>query len=86
MEKNPITATDIDNAKVEKEKELSLTINDEETVRQEILKLQRKIIDLQGEKKDLEIGLSKAKHVKELLKNDISILKSKYWAAKNSWL
>lgn len=86
MTENLKTASDFENMKVEKEKELVCAINNEETVRQRILEIQRKIIGLQAEKKDLEISLSKARHVKDVTKIEVSMYNSKKWTARNSGL
>ena len=83
---NMLTATEIDNIKVEKEKELKQLIVNHEIVEQEKLNLQREILLLQIKKKDLESMLSKSKSNIKQLQIEIGILKSQFWSARNGGL
>ena len=49
----------------------------------EILKLQKKIIELQSEKKDKEIIANKGKHNIRQLMIDIKMMTNEYWNIKN---
>jgi hypothetical protein len=70
----------------EKEKELSKLLDSHQIVEQEKLKLQKEILVLQGKKKDFEISLSKSSHNIRQISIELKLLKSKFWAARNSGL
>ncbi len=70
----------------EKEKSLQEAIKNLSTIEQEILLLCRKVIDLQGERTDLELTRSKASQNLRVLQSDLRILKQAFWASKNSGL
>ena len=69
-----------------KEKENQIAIKNCATIEQEILLLQRQIIDLQGKKKDLEYAHSKASQNLRVINSELRILKQSFWAARNSGL
>jgi hypothetical protein len=77
------TAEEIDNLKVEKEKELQAAQNSLAVIEQEELEIGKQIINLQGRRKDLQIAASKAKQIVRTLTLDIRILTSKFWSVKN---
>ncbi len=79
-----MTADQIDNLKVEKEKELQKAQQDLSTVEIEELTLGRKILVLQADRKDLQILISKAKQNVRTLTLDIKILVSCFWKTKNN--
>ena len=80
------TASDIGVEMDSKEKELQKALADNAVVEQEILLIARKIIDLQGQKKDLEYARSKSSQVIRLLNSELRVLKNQFYAAKNSGL
>jgi len=69
-----------------KERELSELLKTNQIVEEEKLNLQKKILDLQSKKKDLEISLSKSTHSIRQMNIELKLLKSKFWGAKNSGL
>ena len=75
---------DIENERVAKQKELNVANESHSLVEDKKLQLQRQIITLQGEKKDLEIILNKSNTNIKMLKNNISILTNDFWKSKNS--
>jgi len=79
-------SADISNQITEKENELANALENQQKVEQEILLLQRDILELQYKKKNLEITNSKAKHNIKQLNIEIKLLTSKFWLAKNSGL
>ena len=74
---------DIENIRVEKMKELSIIQNHTSVIEQKFLSIQLAMINLQKEKKELEISLSKGKQNIRDLNTQIKILTSKYWSTKN---
>ena len=68
----------------EKEKALSQALKDYYTIEQEKLTLQRDILEQQTKKKSLEIALSKAGHILRQMNIELKLLRSKFWAARNS--
>ena len=67
-----------------KEKELSEALNVYQVIEQEKLLLQRKILNMQVRKKDLEIAEGKAGHNIKQINIEIKLLKNKFWNCKNS--
>ena len=55
-------------------------------VEQEILDIQRQILELQLEKKKHQQSLDHAKHTEKQTQIDLNLLKSAGWAARNSGL
>ena len=80
------SSAEIANEIAERENELAKMIDAQQTVEQEILLLQRQILELQGRKKDFEISNSKAKHSIRKANIEIKLLEKKFWSAKNSGL
>lgn len=83
MDTKNLSATEIDQLKVEKEKELQKAQADLHEVELAELEIGKKIITLQGQRKDLQIAASKAKQVVRTLSLDIRILTSEFWNARN---
>ena len=79
-----MTATEIDNLKVSKEKELKIAQQDLYEVEMQELRLSKEIVNLQATKKDIQIAVSKAKHIVRTLNLDIKILVSEFWRAKDT--
>lgn len=77
------TAQELDNEKVEKEKELKLAQQNLYQVEQAELELARQMAQLQAQRKDYQVAISKAKHIVKMLNIDIRILESQFWSAKN---
>ena len=78
------SSADIDTIKVEKEKELSVALDNCYAVEQERLLLQKDILGKQAAKKDLDIALSKAEHIVRQLNIEIKLLNNAFWNARNS--
>ena len=70
----------------ELEAKLRGMISDHEVVEQERLDLQRQILELQLKKKKLEATISQSKSNMNLLKIDIKLETSRFWATKNAGL
>lgn len=81
-----LSSAEIGTMQDEKEKEYRESINDVSTIEQEILIISRKIIELQGKKKDLEYAKSKASQNLRVIQSEMRELKSQFWSAKNSGL
>lgn len=79
-----MTASQIDEIKVSKEKELQKAQLNLHEVELKILELSKQIVILQGQKKDLQISESKAKQIVRTLNLDIKIIISEFWAAKDN--
>ena len=83
MELNNLSASEIDNIKVEKEKELQKAHANLHEVELKELEIAKQIVVLQGQRKDLQIAGSKAKQIVRTLNLDIKIITSAFWNAKN---
>ena len=81
-----LTASQIDNLKVEKEKELQLAFKNQHEIEIAELEISKEIVKLQLTRKDLQIALSKAKHNVRTLGLDVKILISQFFQAKNGGL
>jgi len=83
---NPMnmTCSEIDNLKVEKEKELRTAQSNLHSVELKELEISKQIVVLQGERKDYQIAASKARQVVRTLVLDIKILVSEFWRAKDN--
>lgn len=79
-----LTASEIDNLKVEKEKELQKAQSNLHEVEIKELELGKQIVILQAQRKDLQIALSKAKQVVRTLNLDVRILTSEFWRARDN--
>jgi hypothetical protein len=79
-----LTASQIDNLKVEKEKELQKAQNDLHEVEIKELEISKEIVTLQGQKKDYQIAASKARQIVRTLSLDIKILTSEFWRARDN--
>ncbi len=78
-----MTASEIDNCKVEKEKEYQEALNNLQEVSLKELEIAKRIVALQSQRKDYQIAISKARHIVRTLAIDIKILTSLFWKAKN---
>ena len=74
---------EIDQKKVEKEKELKEAQQNLHTIEIEELEIAKQIVNLQAKRKDLQIAISKAKHIAKNLSLEVKILTSEFWRAKN---
>jgi peptidoglycan hydrolase CwlO-like protein len=74
---------DISNDIAEAQKKLKEYQSFQYTVEDEILKLQKQIIDLQGKKKDKEIIAGKGKHNIRQILIDLKMMNNLYWNLKN---
>ena len=77
------TIEEVENYRVRKIKELTQARNNRNTTKQAKLLIQKKIIILQGEKKDLEISEDKANHIISTINADMELAKIKFWRIKN---
>lgn len=80
------SSADISQEIANKEKELGKLNTEQFTIEQEILLLQRAILERYGTKKDLEIANGKAKHLIRQKSIEIKLLEKQFWAAKNAGL
>jgi DNA gyrase/topoisomerase IV subunit A len=80
---NGMNSVQIDNLKVEKEKEAISADRLYNIVEVAMNNIALEILRLRAKQKELEIVLDKAGHNKSVLKKQISILTSKFWNAKN---
>jgi hypothetical protein len=78
-----LTATEIDNLKVGKEKELKKAQESLYEVEQKELEVSKRIVVLQAEKKDYQIAASRARQIVRTINLDIKILTSAFWNARN---
>jgi uncharacterized protein YydD (DUF2326 family) len=74
---------EIDNERDEKQKELKQALTNRGLVEQEKIRLQREILKLRVEKKEIEDKLSKANQLVQELRIDISQLTNEFWQTKN---
>lgn len=79
-----LTASQIDEKKCDLEKELKEAQNNLYLIEQKELEVSKKIILLQGEKKDYQIAASKARQIVRTLVLDIKIIISEFWRAKDN--
>jgi len=79
-----MTASEIDQIKVNKEKELQAAQDNLHKVEIEELEIAKQIVELQGRRKDLQIASSKARQIVRTLNLDIKILTSEFWRAKDN--
>ena len=73
---------DIENLRVSVIKEMKVMEDHHQIVKDEVQVLERRMITLDGEKKDLKISLSKSSHAIKQKKSDLEILTTKFWQAK----
>ena len=81
-----LSSSEISNIIDSKERELSQAIKDYYIIEQEKLILQKTILEHQTRRKDLEIALSKAGYILRQLNIELKLMRSKFWATKNSGL
>ncbi len=70
---------EIDNVKVEKEKELQVLRRYSAQIELESKKLGKQIAEIRCKKSEIDIQLTKAKHSTDDLKSTIGILNSMFW-------
>ena len=70
----------------EQQKSLKEALSNQHIVEQEILILQRQILNLQLKKKDLELSNSKAKHNIKQIALSIKLSTNDFWTTKNEGL
>ena len=78
-----MTASEIENVKVSKQKEYQVALKTLHTVELAELEIARKIIKLQEEKKDYQIAASKARPIVRMLALDVKILDVEFWRTKD---
>ena len=76
--------TTIDNERTIKQQELKEAETNNFKIAQEILLLQRDIINLQGKKKELEIAASKSGHILKIKRIELKSLENEYWNTRNA--
>lgn len=79
-----LTASQIDEKKCEEEKRLLEAQDNLHKVEIEELELGKKIIILQGQRKDLQISMSKGKQIVREISANVRILTSKFWRARDN--
>ena len=79
-----LTASEIDNLKVDMEKRLKVAQLNLHKVEIDELEIAKQIIILQGNRKDLQVIASKAKQIVRELSLNIRILTSEFWRAKDN--
>jgi uncharacterized ferredoxin-like protein len=79
-----LTASQIDELKCAKEKELLSAQDNLHKIEVEELEIGKQIVLLQVKRKDLQIAISKARQIVRTLSLDTRILTSKFWAAKDN--
>jgi hypothetical protein len=88
---NVLPSTKIDTMRVEKEIALQKVLDviaivktHKSTLQMEILNMKTRLAKKQEELAGIKATLEKGDHIKEKMTNQLSILKSKFWAARNS--
>lgn len=84
MQPPPSSSSELSQLLADKEKELSESLETQMLVEDEILKIQKSVIELHLKKKDLEIAASKGKYNIKQLQIEIKIVTNRFWSAKNS--
>jgi len=84
MDFTNMTASQIDLEKVKLEKALQNAQENLHKVEIAELELGKKIIELQGQRRDLQIAKEKAKQIVRTLHLDIKITESAFWNAKDN--
>lgn len=74
---------DIDNKKVEKEKELQTYLADRNTVKMQILDITRQIKELELRKTTLTQAITMSNYNVSRVKSEIEVLKTQYWQSLN---
>lgn len=75
--------TEIDNKKVEKEKELQAYLADRNTVKMQILDISRQIKELELRKTTLTQAITMSNYNIQRVKSEIEVLKTQYWQSLN---
>ena len=73
---------EIDNLRVEKEKELKESEHSAALVKDEILSLSRQILEIRVKKNTLDSEFERARYNVKRIQSDIKVLTSKFWQAK----
>jgi hypothetical protein len=79
-----LTASEIDNLRVEKEKELLQAQDNQSKIEIEDLELAKQIVLLQVKRKEVQQAISKGKQGVRTLALDVRILTKKFWEAKDN--
>lgn len=74
---------EIDNLKVEKEKELIEAERSAATVKDEVLGLSRQILEIRIKKNGLDSEYERARYNVKRIQSDIKVLTSKFWQSKS---
>ena len=77
-----LTPEEIDNLRVEKEKELKASEHSAALVKDEILSLSRQILEIRIKKNGLDAAYEQARYSVKRIQSDIKVLTSKFWLAK----
>ena len=75
--------TEIDNKKIEKEKELQAYLADRNTVKMQILDISRQIKELELRKSTLTQAITMSNYNISRVKSEIDVLKTQYWQSLN---
>jgi peptidoglycan hydrolase CwlO-like protein len=76
-------ADDIDNMRVDKEKELKESEHSAALVKDEILALSKQILEIRIKKNTLDAEYERARYNVKRIQSDIKVLTSKFWQSKN---
>jgi hypothetical protein len=79
---NTSSPEQIENIRVEVIKEKRRVEEDYFKVKEQYDAKSREIITLEGQRKDLQITMSKARHLIKMLQSDEEVLRSKFWNVK----
>ena len=74
---------EIDNLRVEKEKELKASEHSAALVKDEILGLSRQILEIRVKKNALEAAYEQTRFSVKRIQSDMRVLTSKFWSAKS---
>lgn len=75
--------TEIDNKKIEKEKELQAYLADRNTVKMQILDISRQIKELELRKSTLTQAITMSNYNIQRVKSEMEVLKTQYWQSLN---
>ena len=78
-----LTPEEIDNLRVEKEKELKASEHSAALVKDEILSLSRQILEIRVKKNGLDSEYERARYNIKRVQSDIKILTSKFWQSRS---
>ncbi len=78
-----MTPEEIDNLRVEKEKELKESEHAAALVKDEILSLSKQILEIRIKKNALDAAYEQARFSVKRIQSDMRVLTSKFWGSKN---